>query len=397
MPAQTFDVVIVVWGEQFLRLFLDVCVPNQLTPGNLGALPPGSRYRVFTTPEDVATLESSPALEKVGELMPLDIIGARHLSASGKSRFSRMTECHRQALRDARDRNAALIFLCADHLLSEGAFAAVVRRHSRGSRAVMCTGLRVCRDEFLAALARGDGADVSPRDLVSTALGHLHAFTHAHVADGVRTAIRPIGVYWTVPGEGLLARCIQLHPLMVDPLRPEVLPEDTIDGHYVRRACPSRSHVHVVTDSDELVIFEMSKSDEGAISTVRGKMPAWRTAAMLSHADSHQQWYWSQPVRLHVRDVSDRWRSVERRAVGFAARAVALSHLRRYAKPRRLVGIFRRDGLLGKPLRRAALTRSKRLRRSVALMTHVVLRGALKIRKRAARAGRRVVRRVRPA
>ena len=55
------DVVVVVWGEEFRSRFLDVCVPNQLTPGNLGSLPAGSRYRVFTAPDDVPVLESSPA------------------------------------------------------------------------------------------------------------------------------------------------------------------------------------------------------------------------------------------------------------------------------------------------------------------------------------------------
>ncbi|SVE27357.1 uncharacterized protein METZ01_LOCUS480211, partial [marine metagenome] len=41
-----------VWGAEFIELFLDVCIPNQLSPANLPALPPGSRYRVFTTSAD---------------------------------------------------------------------------------------------------------------------------------------------------------------------------------------------------------------------------------------------------------------------------------------------------------------------------------------------------------
>lgn len=36
--ARSFDVITVVWGLEFRQLFLDVCVPNQLAPGNLGAL-----------------------------------------------------------------------------------------------------------------------------------------------------------------------------------------------------------------------------------------------------------------------------------------------------------------------------------------------------------------------
>ena len=77
--AKRFDVVTVVWGEQFRTLFLDVCVPNQLTAGNLGALPAGSRYRVFTSPEDVPLLEASPVLRQVRDLLLRSLEATREL------------------------------------------------------------------------------------------------------------------------------------------------------------------------------------------------------------------------------------------------------------------------------------------------------------------------------
>ena len=52
-PATTYDVVTAVWGTEFIDLFLDVCIPNQLSSRNLPALPAGSRYRVFTKSADV--------------------------------------------------------------------------------------------------------------------------------------------------------------------------------------------------------------------------------------------------------------------------------------------------------------------------------------------------------
>jgi hypothetical protein len=187
--ARTFDVVTVVWGPEFRRLFLDVCIPNQLTPGNLEALPAGSRYRVFTSREDVDALESSSTLQQVNGQIPVDIVVMPELSASSRSRFGRMTACHRRALMDARESGSAIIPLMADHVMSEGTFAAAVRRHDNGSRAVVCAGIRVNRDEFIAALnARGGVRGVPPRELVSLALDHLHPFTHAHMIDSTRTA-----------------------------------------------------------------------------------------------------------------------------------------------------------------------------------------------------------------
>jgi hypothetical protein len=396
--AQAFHVVTVVWGDEFRRLFLDVCVPNQLTPGNLGALPAGSRYRVFTAPEDARLLESSPALGQVRELMPVDIVTVRHLSASAKSRFTRMTACHRRALVDAAQVDAAVIFLCADHFLSEGAFAAVVRRRHAGIRAAVCTGIRVERDSFVGALhARGGVAGVGARELVAIALEHLHPSTNALMAHGRFTARRPIGVYWPVPGEGLLARCFNLHPLMIDPVRREVLPEDTIDGHYVRRSCPARDQVHVLADSDELVVFEMSRASDAEVELAPGGVSLWRAATMVGRCDSHQRWYWDQSIRLHAREIGEPWRPVEEEAARFAARAARLSDARRWLTLRHWSRIGRRDGAIGKPLRHLARAGSKRLRRSASVLAHFVSRRVHRLRKRAVRAGRRGARRARPA
>jgi hypothetical protein len=43
---------IVTWGEAFTDLLLQVVLPNQLTPGNLGSVGgrPGCRYLIYTRP-----------------------------------------------------------------------------------------------------------------------------------------------------------------------------------------------------------------------------------------------------------------------------------------------------------------------------------------------------------
>ena len=381
--ARTFDVVMAVWGSEFRQVFLDVCVPNQLTPGNLGALPPGSRYRVFTSQEDAHAFESSPVLQRIAAVIPVDIVVMGELSAVSRNRFNRLTACHRRALTDARERDAGIIFLMADHVISEGALAAALRRHSAGSRAVMCTGLRVNREEFVGTLrARGGVGGVPPRDLVSAALPHLHSFTHTHMIGTRRTSVYPIGVCWPVAGEGILARYCFLHPLLVDPLRRDVLPGGTIDEHYIKRTCPVREQVHVVADSDELVVFEMSPAGATLTDTRRGGMSRWRAAAMISHCDSHQQSYWAQPIRLHASDVGPVWDAVEERSARFADQATRVWRARRWLTLR----------YVKVQVRRAAKRFSgRRVRRSVDLVTHSAARRLHKFRKRAARAGRRVL------
>ena len=397
-PARSFDVVTAVWGADHRQPFLDVCVPNQLTPGNLGALPEGSRYRVFTSREDVDFLESSSTLQRVNEQIPVDIVVMPELSAPSRNRFNRITACHRRALTDARESRSALIFLMADYFMSEGTFAAAVRRHGAGSRAVVCSGIRVNREAFIAALhARGGVRGVPHRELVSLALDHLHPFTRAHMIDSERTAQCPIGVYWNVPGEGILARCFYLHPLMVDPLRRDVLPDETIDGNYIKRACPVREQIHVISDSDELVIFEMSHIDAAFVGTCSGGVSLWRAASMISRCNPHQQSYWAQPIRLHARDIGEAWSGVESRSARFADRATRLGITRRLLTVRRLKRLAHLDVVFGKRLRRAAKPLSVQLRRSAVLLTNSAARAVqrLRLRKRLARVARRARRRAR--
>lgn len=381
--ATAFDVVIAVWGPAFTRVFLDVCVPNQLTPGNIGALPPGSRYRVFTSREDVPTLEASSALQRVNETIPVDIVVMRELSSESRNRFNRLTACHRRALTEAADSNAGLIFLMADHLISEGAFAAALRRHAGGSRAIMCSGIRVNREEFVTSLeSRGGVSAVPPRELVAAAIPNLHSFTRKHMIDSGSTPVLPIGVCWPVGDEGIVARFCYLHPLLVDPQRREVLPEGTLDEHYIRRTCPIRDEVHVADDSDELVIFEMSHAEASFTETHARPTSRWRAAQMISRCDTHQQSYWMQPIRIHAGDIGPDWNTVEEQSARFADHSMKLWEASRWLTSRYLKVQARRL---------AKRYSQRRMRRSLDLLTHGMARRIHKFRKQATRAGRRVL------
>ena len=364
--SRAFHVVTVVWGAEFRRLFLDVCVPNQLTPGNLGALPPGSRYRIFTSADDVDALTTSAALHQAGEILPVDIVVEPESATQAPDRFRRMTASHAQALADAARDAAALVFLSPDLVMSEGTLAAVVRRHRAGSRAVVCAGLRVDRDTFVrAADGRGGVRGIPSRELVSLALSHLHPSTRAHMIDSQPSARRPIGVYWNVPGDGILARCLYMHPLMVDPVRREAVPGGTIDQHYLVHACPARESVHAVTDSDELAIFELSGVDAADTEMEPGEISGWRAAKVLSRCDSHQQSYWTSPVRLHPGVVGAAWRAAERQSAQFANRAAWLRFpaLWLHHTSRRVRPLRRQAGALRKQLRNAAKRWSRKTSR----------------------------------
>ena len=304
-PASAaFHAVTHVWGREHLDVFLNVCIPNQLAPGNVPALPPGSRYRILTRSTHVDELDAHPMVHALRKVIPVDIVVVealeRHTPAT-RGHALQMA-CHQKAISDILAADAAIIMLSADFVFSDDALAAVVRRHRDGYRAVVNTGLRLRKEPFLRALqeSRAPLEALSPRELVRMALPHLHAHTESMFADAGSFSMFPVAVYWRVGGDGLLARCLHLHPLMVDPMSRAPL-RGTNDGRYVFRVCPDLSRVHVVTDSDELQMFELTPGKRVVVPSRGAGASALRVAGVASTCDDHQASYWREHCVDRVR------------------------------------------------------------------------------------------------
>ena len=317
-----------VWGREYLDMFLNVCVPNQLAPGNVPALPRGSRYRILTRSIHVDELDAHPMVQALRGVIPVDIVVVDTLDRSFDTvaRYQPMIACHRQAIADILEADAAIIMLSADFIISADALAAVVRRHREGYRAVVNTGLRLAKESFLDVLHRS-GAPLdafASRDLVRMALPHLHPHTQSMFADARRFSDAPVAVYWSVAGDGLLARCMHLHPLMVDPIRPLSLLVGTNDGPYLSQACPDFSRVHVVTDSDELQMFELTTVEREVVPAGSSAgASVWSVAVMAAKCDELQLDYWRcRTIYLHVSDLDERWTAATITAEKFAHRAL---------------------------------------------------------------------------
>lgn len=336
-PASAaFHAVTHVWGRKYLDLFLNVCIPNQLAPGNVPALPPGSRYRILTQSAHVDELDTHPMVHALREVIPVDIVVVEALDrqrgvAEG---HDLMIACHQRAVADVIEANAAIIMLSADFVFSDNALAAVVRRHREGYRAVVNTGLRLAKESFLRLLdeSRAPLAALSSRELVRMALPHLHPHTLSMFADARPFSRFPVAVYWRAGNDGLLARCLHLHPLMIDPMS-RALPKSSNDGRYLARVCPDFSRVHVIVDSDELQMFELTSPKRTVVPSGGVGASAWRVAATAAVCDDHQVGYWRQhTVRLHSGDVDSHWDAAAAASDAFVEQALRLSPYGRIAR-----------------------------------------------------------------
>jgi hypothetical protein len=326
--ATTYHVISVVWGREYLDLFLNTCLPTQLGEGNVSALPPGSRYRIMTRAADVDEIQHHGMIQALARVIPVDVVPVTafeeaergNSSYRGDRRFDLVTECNRIGIRDAISAGAALLLPSPDYVMSANTFEAIVRRHRQGYRAVGCIGLRLEKEGFLRSIDASGRPLAAPssRELVRMAMPHLHAHTRSMFADARTFDTYPLGVYWRVGSDGLLGRSFHVHPIMVDPMRPSAMPKLTIDSGYLVHACPDFTRVHVVTDSDEFIVFELTEANRSFRCTTGAEVALWRAAAMAARCDQFGIQYWQRyPIFIHGRDVDERWSDAEASAARF--------------------------------------------------------------------------------
>jgi hypothetical protein len=122
-----------------------------------------------------------------------------------------------------------------------------------------------------------------------------------------------------------------------------VMPKGTIDGSYTSQACPDLAKIHVVTDSDEFAVFELTaatRSDGArgriaagasrqalvdiAATVSRGPGAAvWRTAAVAARCDAFEVEYFRRhPIRMHAGAVDSEWASAEAASAAFVRRVM---------------------------------------------------------------------------
>lgn len=248
----------VVWGTEYVRLFLDYSLPLQLTKGNLGALKGRGKYRIFTTNPDRHVIENDAIFQQLCAYIQVDFVEIETPAVCDK--IHRMNTCHRQAIQDAASEDAALVFLCPDILVSDCMFEKILASVSSGKRAIMVLSVRVLKEDVCLAWAgkRSELQGFSCRDLARLALRFLHPVSRNLIWNRRKITALPSHLYWKINEDCLLARGFHLHPIFIWPESRNSSFHTSVDFDCVAHCCPSSDNWEVIEDSDEMAVFEMS-------------------------------------------------------------------------------------------------------------------------------------------
>jgi hypothetical protein len=264
-----------VWGEEYVRVFLDTILPTLFSPGNLPAVPDRKYcvYRVFTLAAHFAQIKQHSSYAALANLVDVELIDTAAVFAASRTRkadstkYDLMTAAYNEARLRSDAANAAAVFLNADMIFSDGSMANMVRIFREGKRAIEIEGFRTNKDGMEVALHlhfkdESGAISIASRALVELSLTNIHRISRKHYWNRAgNDPFIPFHTYWPVGSNGLISRATHLYPLLVYPDRKFANTSQTIDWDLLDHALSDVSTIHVIEDSDLIYSCELSDRD----------------------------------------------------------------------------------------------------------------------------------------
>jgi len=322
------------WGEKYINVFLAYSLPSHLSAGNLGALPADATLlRIYTRGQDIEVFRRSPLFRQYEKEHAVEFETIDDLQLVPTDPYRTLTACQERGLKAAEKVDAAFFFLNPDAVYSDGTYAAILDHFRRGKRAVLTQGLRANLPAFADRVdalrpPSGEWPGLSPRRLARLVLDTLHPLSVAHVVEG--DGNKSLGsYYWRVGNDGMVCRCFHLHPMAVRPLNKITRLFTTVDHEYVRMSCPDPNTVHLVTDSDEIIVVELSAPNHLAdwvktANVTDEEILAW----MADWTNGYHRAAMRRTLVIHAAEKTSEFGSVERAADRFASGLLAEFHRR---------------------------------------------------------------------
>jgi hypothetical protein len=213
----------VVWGREFVDIFLRIGLRSLLAEGNAPALARAHQvtYTIYTTPEDRQIFEAEPAFIRLREavnvqfsLFSLGEIDSGDPGSHGIFWY--------RAIKLAQRQNEVLFFIMPDVLHAGGTLLAWARRFESGAKALFTVGPRVALETAVLELetrfpARHDPCDLDREELLELLYRHFHPLHAIMRRDSSRRHAHPEYDLRIVPGEGVVIREMISHPFCLDP------------------------------------------------------------------------------------------------------------------------------------------------------------------------------------
>jgi hypothetical protein len=253
-----------VWGESFIKNFLEFSLPGLLAPGNIPALAANYQltFVLLTLPSDIHRFESSPLFKQLQQYCTVEFISIKDLILHGKYATT-LTLAFDRAIRKTGDEmlNTYFIFLTADYIMADGSMQGLMRMIAKGYSGICAGNFQVNKEELDPLLAPYMDANtgvmsISPRELLQHSLPNLHTVTYASSIDQQQVHnYKSNRFFLRYDPEVLAGRFYLLHMLCIKPETTEYRLGAFCDYAFIPEMCPS-GNIGIINDSDDYLVVE---------------------------------------------------------------------------------------------------------------------------------------------
>jgi hypothetical protein len=252
-----------VWGEEFIREFLEISLPTQLSDKNLGALRSvDSVYCIATSESGKKEIETSDIYRILTEhaLVQFIVYGDVSVSANNSS-YDLMHDMYNSSLAYVKS-EINCFFLSADIFCSNGVFARAIAAMEAGRKVVYVPTVRVAKDSFNRTILQNGITSPSADETVDLVLSHEQEMTKGGIVNEASGAI------FTLPSHtlyrmhnGYVGRWNVMHPLVVRLLPNPPTIERTVDWSYGVLDVSSPGEIEIFWDSNDGVVLTTSPQE----------------------------------------------------------------------------------------------------------------------------------------
>jgi hypothetical protein len=254
-----------VWGYDYIREFLQFGLPTLLAPGNIPAIAQAlpCTFVILTSREDAPYINEHPAFRHLSTICTTEIRLIDHL-ITGSNYSTTVTLAYTEAVRAAGAKmlDTCFFFLVSDYIMADGSLRNVFDRMKNGSSGVLVGNFQVALEDALPWLREqldmaGTSLALEPRELMRWALNHLHPATVANTVNfPLNHNEHTNRLFWRVDGNTLIGRFFLMHMLCVRPEIKDFVVGSSCDYSFIPEMCPSND-ITVINDSDEYLVIEM--------------------------------------------------------------------------------------------------------------------------------------------
>lgn len=348
----------VVWGDSFTAFFLDVNIPSLLSRDNIPYFSNRNetKFILYTSEASFATIRCHPVFVRLSELIDVE---TRIRVFGGKDKHRQLSDCHIEFQKEATAAGAAAIYLSPDSVWADGCLKTVDRIFESGKKVIFALGMRLVKEDVLPkleAFRREDRSiSIGARELFVLVRKHLHPITQEHFFEkDTGGMLMPQGLMWRVGSDGILTHAFHLHPLLFLTKKFRDF-QGTVDSDLVGGDEIDLDDVYVITDSDELLVVELS-SRNMVYSGILPKGDVMGVARWAADGREVTATHWrivARPLRCHA-GISNEgaWQAAETRARS-VLKKIAIWSLMYTLNPLSSAGRLRRafvDGYHGRPM-----------------------------------------------